>query len=72
MKFTIIAVFIIGIVTGVGLNSSYQGYDSKKMYENGYRDALYKRPVSHDLEMVCLGLWVAEQTAELEKRNQNK
>jgi hypothetical protein len=35
-------------------------------YELGFkadaRDALYRRPVSEELEMVCLGLWVATQT----------
>jgi hypothetical protein len=25
----------------------------------GTRDALYARPVSEELEMVCLGLWMA-------------
>ena len=28
-------------------------------YDAGYKDALYQRPVSEELEMVCLGLWVA-------------
>jgi hypothetical protein len=37
-------------------------------YEAGNRDALYRRPVSEELEMVCLGLWVAE----LPERKDNK
>jgi hypothetical protein len=28
-------------------------------YNAGYKDALYTRPVSEELEMVCLGLWMA-------------
>jgi hypothetical protein len=28
-------------------------------YDAGYKDALYTRPVTEELEMVCLGLWVA-------------
>jgi hypothetical protein len=29
-------------------------------YDAGYNDALYQRPVSEALEMVCLGLWFAQ------------
>ena len=30
-------------------------------YDAGYNAALYTRPVSEALEMVCLGLWIATQ-----------
>ena len=29
-------------------------------YQKGYRDALYKRPASDDLELVCAGLWLSQ------------
>lgn len=28
-------------------------------YDAGHKNALHQRPVSEELEMVCLGLWVA-------------
>jgi hypothetical protein len=37
-------------------------------YDAGYNDALYQRPVSEALEMVCLGLWFAQ----LPERKDNK
>jgi hypothetical protein len=37
-------------------------------FKAGARDALHRRPVSEELEMVCLGLWVAE----LPERKDNK
>lgn len=29
-------------------------------YQQGYKDALYKRPASDDLEAVCAGLWLSQ------------
>lgn len=37
-------------------------------FKAGARDALYTRPASEELEMVCLGLWVAQ----LPERKDNK
>ena len=37
-------------------------------FKAGARDALYTRPVSEELEMVCLGLWIAQ----LPERKDNK
>ena len=36
-------------------------------YKQGYKDALYKRPVSDDLELVCAGLWVGEQNKKYQQ-----
>lgn len=33
---------------------------AKAAYTQGYRDALYKRPASDDLELVCAGLWLSQ------------
>lgn len=30
-------------------------------FNEGYRNALYARPPSDDLELVCAGLWIGEQ-----------
>ena len=37
-------------------------------YKDGYREALYKRPVSDELEFVCAGLWVGKEDLKYQKR----
>ena len=37
-------------------------------YQQGYKDALYKRPVSDDLEMVCAGLWVGRENLKYQQQ----
>lgn len=37
-------------------------------YQQGYKDALYKRPVSNDLEMVCAGLWVGQENLKYQQQ----
>lgn len=37
-------------------------------YKQGYKDALYKRPVSNDLEMVCAGLWIGKENLKYQQR----
>ena len=51
--------FIVGIEHGKALGDlkAVQEYD--RGYNIGWKEALYKRPVSNELEMVCLGLWTA-------------
>ena len=51
--------FIVGMEHGKALGSlkAIQEYD--RGYNTGWKEALYKRPVSDELEMVCLGLWTA-------------
>jgi hypothetical protein len=41
-------------------------------YNDGYKDALYKRPVSDDLEMVCAGLWLGKETEKHIKREEQR
>ena len=54
---------IMLIVLVIGLNAGK--IEVKKQvdaaYKQGYKDALYKRPVSDDLEMVCAGIWVGRE-----------
>jgi hypothetical protein len=49
---------------------SMDGY--KKGLDQGYKDALYKRPVSEDLEMVCAGLWVGQENAKYIEKEMNQ
>ena len=51
--------FMVGIEHGKALGDlkAIQEYD--RGYNTGWKEALYKRPVSDELEMVCLGLWTA-------------
>lgn len=62
---------IMLIVLVIGLNAGK--IEAKKQadaaYQQGYKDALYKRPVSHDLEMVCAGLWIGQENAKYQKRD---
>lgn len=41
-------------------------------YKQGYKDALYKRPVSNDLEMVCAGLWIGQENLKYQQREMKK
>ncbi len=62
---------IMLIVLVIGLNAGK--IEAKKQadaaYQQGYKDALYKRPASNDLEMVCAGLWVGQENAKYQKRD---
>lgn len=58
------------VLAVVILNNSFEARAKKeadKAYQQGYKDALYKRPVSNDLELVCAGLWVGEQTKKYQQ-----
>lgn len=59
------------VVLVIGLNAGK--IEAKKQadaaYQQGYKDALYKRPASNDLEMVCAGLWVGQENAKYQKRD---
>lgn len=50
---------MLGIHHGTSLGDAKAVVEYELGYEAGKRDALYQRPVSDELEMVCLGLWVA-------------
>jgi hypothetical protein len=56
------------VVLVIGINAGEKnGYE--KGFDQGYKDALYKRPVSNDLEMVCAGLWAGQENAKYQKRD---
>ena len=41
-------------------------------YKQGYKDALYKRPVSEELDMVCAGLWIGQENLKYQQREMKK
>jgi hypothetical protein len=57
--FAMLACLIVGIAHGKELGNLKAVQEYERGFNNGWRDALYKRPVSDELEMVCLGLWTA-------------
>lgn len=58
----------LGVWHGESLGTAKAVMEYELGYDAGYKDALYTRPVSEALEMVCLGLWVAQ----LPERKDNK
>ena len=50
---------LIGIQHGQNLGELKAVQEYERGFNQGWKDALYKRPVSDELEMVCLGLWTA-------------
>jgi len=63
-----IALFLLGCVGLVylgylqGLAVYVAGYDQ------GHKDALYMRPVSDELKMVCAGLWLGEENRKYQEK----
>ena len=51
--------FIVGMEHGKSLGDLKAVQEYERGYNTGWKEALYKRPVSDELEMVCLGLWTA-------------
>lgn len=46
-----------------GLRSQYD-----TGYKNGWKAALYKRPVHEELELVCAGLWFGRENQKYQER----
>jgi hydrogenase/urease accessory protein HupE len=57
--FAMLACLIVGIAHGKELGNLKAVQEYERGFNNGWKDALYKRPVSDELEMVCVGLWTA-------------
>ncbi len=56
----VIAIALMLFCFAVGFEAG-ENHTKKKSFEAGAKHALYHRPVSNELEMVCAGLWMAEQ-----------
>lgn len=60
--------FFIGAKAGVVQAKK----DEAAAYQQGYKDALYKRPVSEELDLVCAGLWIGKEDLKYQKREMKK
>ena len=54
-------IMLIVLVIGLNAGKIEMQKQADAAYKQGYKDALYKRPVSDDLEMVCAGLWIGKE-----------
>lgn len=54
-------IMLIVLVIGLNAGKTEAKKQADAAYQQGYKDALYKRPVSDDLEMVCAGIWVGRE-----------
>ena len=64
MPYLVMAVLMIVVGTTVGY-----GAGKMKGLEEGQKTALKTNPVSEELEMTCLGLWLGEQNKKHYERN---
>lgn len=56
---TLMIVFLlIGFQHGKDLGQLKAMEEYEEGFKDGWKSALYERPVSEELEMVCLGLWM--------------
>lgn len=58
--------FIVIVSLSVMMVSYVYGYT--KGHDEAVKKALSTNPVSHELEMVCAGLWVGEQNKKYYKK----
>jgi hypothetical protein len=49
---------MLGISHGKSVGEAKAIVEYELGYDAGWKDALYQRPVSNELEMVCLSLWL--------------
>ena len=64
--FAMLGCLMLGIWHGKSLGDAKAILEYEVGYDAGWKDALYQRPVSEELEMVCLGLWMASLPARKE------
>jgi len=57
--FAMLGCLMLGIWHGKSLGEAQAIVEYELGYDAGWKAALYQRPVSEELEMVCLGLWMA-------------
>jgi hypothetical protein len=54
-----LACLMLGIWHGKSLGDAKAIMEYELGFDAGWKSALYDRPVNEELEMVCLGLWIA-------------
>jgi hypothetical protein len=57
--FAMLACLMLGIWHGEGLGKVKAVQEYEQGFKDGWKSALYDRPVHDELEMVCVGLWTA-------------
>lgn len=60
------------LFVGAKIGEVYAKKDIDQAYKQGWKDALYKRPVSEELDMVCAGLWVGQENAKYIQKEADK
>ena len=58
---------MLGISHGEKLGDAKAIMEYEVGFDAGWKSALYDRPVNEELEMVCLGLWMAALPEQKEK-----
>ena len=53
------AIIVVVGMLGVSHGQANAIEEYEQGFKDGWKDALYGRPVAEELEMVCLGLWTA-------------
>jgi hypothetical protein len=56
--FVMLLFLMLGISHGKELGDLKAAEEYDRGFTDGWKEALYTRPVSNELEMVCLGLWL--------------
>lgn len=72
LVFACVALAIFYVVSVVIINNSLDIRVRKAeaaAYQQGWKDALYKRPTSDELEYVCAGLWARDETIKYQARS---
>jgi hypothetical protein len=57
--FAMLGCLMLGIWHGKSLGEAQAIVEYELGFDAGWKSALYDRPVNEELEMVCLGLWMA-------------
>jgi hydrogenase/urease accessory protein HupE len=57
--FAMLVCLIVGIAHGKELGNLKAVQEYEQGFKDGWKSALYDRPVHDELEMVCVGLWTA-------------
>jgi len=56
---SIVILMVLSFWSGATMQSIKNVEEYEQGFKDGWKDALYTRPVHDELEMVCLGLWTA-------------
>lgn len=66
--FAMLACLMLGIWHGKSLGDAKAIMEYELGFDAGWKSALYDRPVSEELEMVCVGLWIGSLPAQSDEK----